>query len=164
MGEKNLLRGLTYHGYQVGIPIISSNIEWDLTNGPLSKLLELLDNYSGLGVRSVGPVGDFLEQSHIQKTAQENCTSSALFVAALNLPDWHFCTSSPAPARLSFADFFRRILTILRLYANACFCSGPFPKKNLEAKEWKLNVVTKNGENSVMPCKSYKSHTSFEHL
>ena len=43
LGEKNLLRGLTYHGYQVGIPIISSNIEWDLTNGPLSKLLELLD-------------------------------------------------------------------------------------------------------------------------
>ena len=38
----------------------SINIEWDLTNGPLSKLLELLDT-QGLGVRSVGPVGDFLE-------------------------------------------------------------------------------------------------------
>ena len=40
-----------------------SKIEWDLTNGPLSKLVELLDTfrYSGLGVRSVGPVGDFLE-------------------------------------------------------------------------------------------------------
>ena len=35
-------------------------IEWDLTNGPLSKLLELLD--TGWGVRSVGPVGNFLEQ------------------------------------------------------------------------------------------------------
>ena len=38
-----------------------SKIEWDLTTGPLRKLLELLDIYSGLGVRSVGPVGDFLE-------------------------------------------------------------------------------------------------------
>ena len=36
-------------------------IEWDLTNGPLSKLLELSDIYSGLGVRSVGPVEDFLD-------------------------------------------------------------------------------------------------------
>ena len=36
-----------------------SKIEWDITNGPLSKLLELLD--TGLGVRSVGPVRDFLD-------------------------------------------------------------------------------------------------------
>ena len=27
----------------VNIPYIPSKIEWDLTNGPLSKLLELLD-------------------------------------------------------------------------------------------------------------------------
>ncbi len=39
-----------------------SKIEWDLTNGPLSKLLELLYRYSGFfGVRSAGPVGDFLD-------------------------------------------------------------------------------------------------------
>ena len=38
-----------------------SKIEWDLTNGPLRKLLELLDTHSGLGVHSVGPAGDFLE-------------------------------------------------------------------------------------------------------
>ena len=38
-----------------------SKIEWDLTNGPLRKLLELLHRYSGLGVRAVGPVGDFLD-------------------------------------------------------------------------------------------------------
>ena len=35
-------------------------IEWDLTNGPLSKLVELLDTWV-IGVRSVGPVGDFLD-------------------------------------------------------------------------------------------------------
>ena len=40
-----------------------SKIEWDLTNGPLSKLLELLDTQVW-GVRSVGPVGDFLECWH----------------------------------------------------------------------------------------------------
>jgi len=38
--------------------ITPSKIEWDLTNGPLSKLLELL-NTQVEGVRSVGPVGDF---------------------------------------------------------------------------------------------------------
>ena len=27
----------------IGYPIIPSKMEWDLTNGPLSKLLELLD-------------------------------------------------------------------------------------------------------------------------
>ena len=32
--------------------IFPSKIEWDLTNGPIG--------YSGLGVRSVGSVGDFL--------------------------------------------------------------------------------------------------------
>ena len=43
---------------------IPSKTEWDLTKGPLSKLLELLDTpKSGLGVSSVGPVGDFLEKS-----------------------------------------------------------------------------------------------------
>ena len=39
---------------------IPLKIEWDLTNGPLRKLLELF-KYPGLGVRSVGPVGDFLD-------------------------------------------------------------------------------------------------------
>ena len=35
-------------------------IEWgDLTNGPLRKLLSRAIRYSGLGVRSVGPVRDF---------------------------------------------------------------------------------------------------------
>ena len=38
-----------------------SKIEQDLANGHLSKLLKLLIRYSGLGVRSVGPVGDFLD-------------------------------------------------------------------------------------------------------
>ena len=39
-----------------------SKIEWDLTNRPLSKLLESRAiRYSGLGVRSVDTVGDFLE-------------------------------------------------------------------------------------------------------
>ena len=41
--------------------MIPSKFEWDLTNGPLSKLLELLDTQFFFGVRSVGPVGDFLE-------------------------------------------------------------------------------------------------------
>ena len=41
--------------------IFPSKLEWDLTNGPPSKLLELYIRYSGLGVRSVGRVGDFLE-------------------------------------------------------------------------------------------------------
>ena len=51
---------------------IPSKIEWDLTNGPLSKLLELLD--TGLGVRSVGPVGDFLDlKVGWQKIPDKNC-------------------------------------------------------------------------------------------
>ena len=40
--------------------IIPSKIEWDLTNGPLRRLLYRAIKYPGLGVRSVGPVGDFL--------------------------------------------------------------------------------------------------------
>ena len=44
----------TYTGY------ISIKIEWDLTNRRLSKLLELVDTQVD-GVRSMGPVGDFLE-------------------------------------------------------------------------------------------------------
>ena len=52
------------------IDFYPSKIEWDLTNGPLSKLLEHVRaiRYSGLGVRSVGPVGDFLDstQSYIE--------------------------------------------------------------------------------------------------
>ena len=39
-------------------------ISWDLTNGPLSKLLELLDTQV-YGVRSLGPVGDFLDSLQI---------------------------------------------------------------------------------------------------
>ena len=38
-----------------------SNIKWDLTNGPRSVSCDRAIRYSGLGVRSVGPVGDFLE-------------------------------------------------------------------------------------------------------
>ena len=38
-----------------------SKIKWDLANGPLNKLLELLDTQVFFGVRSVGPVGDFLD-------------------------------------------------------------------------------------------------------
>ena len=38
-----------------------SKNEWDLTNGPLGKLLSKAIRYSGLGVRSVGPVRDILE-------------------------------------------------------------------------------------------------------
>ena len=44
--------------------IFPSEIEWELTNGPLRRLLELLYKYPGLGVRSVGPVGDFLDFCH----------------------------------------------------------------------------------------------------
>ena len=44
-------------------PHYPSKIEWDLTNGPLRKLLGVI-RYPGLGVRSVGPVGDFLDTSH----------------------------------------------------------------------------------------------------
>ena len=42
------------------ISLNPSKFEWDLTNGPLSKLLELLDTHQ-VGVHSVGPVGDFLD-------------------------------------------------------------------------------------------------------
>ena len=38
-----------------------SKIEWDLTNGPRSVSCDRAIRYSGLGVRSVGPVEDFLE-------------------------------------------------------------------------------------------------------
>ena len=41
-----------------GSPSDPSKIEWDLTNGPLGKLLVLLI------LRSVGPVGDFLDLSN----------------------------------------------------------------------------------------------------
>ena len=51
--ETNLFQA-TYTGY------ISIKIEWDFTNVHLSKLLELVDTQVD-GVRSVGPVGDFLE-------------------------------------------------------------------------------------------------------
>ena len=45
-----------------GLCLKQQKIEWDLTNGPLSKLIELLDTQ---GIRSVGPVGDFLEAGEI---------------------------------------------------------------------------------------------------
>ena len=41
--------------------VFPSKIEWDLTNRPLSKLLELLDTQIYIGVRSEGPIGDFLD-------------------------------------------------------------------------------------------------------
>ena len=40
-----------------------SKFEWDLTNGPRSVSCDRAIRYSGLGVRSVGPVVDFLEHS-----------------------------------------------------------------------------------------------------
>ncbi len=40
-----------------------SKIEWDLTNGPRSVSCDRAIRYSGLRVRSAGPVGDFLEFS-----------------------------------------------------------------------------------------------------
>ena len=43
------------HASYVSDSICPSEIEWDLTNGPLDI------KYSGLGVRSLGPVGDFLD-------------------------------------------------------------------------------------------------------
>ena len=57
-----------------------SKIEWDLTNGPLSKLLEVLYRYSGLGVRSVGPVGDFLET---KKQRISSCVFNFLLISLL---------------------------------------------------------------------------------
>ena len=45
-------------GYIYGV-LFPSKIKWDPTNGPLSKVQELLN--SGLGVHSVGPVGEFLD-------------------------------------------------------------------------------------------------------
>ena len=44
-------------------PFVSSKIKEDLTNGPLGKVQKLLD-FIGLGVHSLGPVGDFLELCH----------------------------------------------------------------------------------------------------
>jgi len=41
--------------------LFPSKIKWDLTNGPLGKVLALLETDSSLGVHSVGPVGDFLD-------------------------------------------------------------------------------------------------------
>ena len=38
-----------------------SKIEWDLTNRPRSVSCDRAIRYSGLGVRSVGPVRDFLD-------------------------------------------------------------------------------------------------------
>ena len=41
------------------IPFSPTKIEWNLTNGLPSAIRTI--RYSGLGVRSVGPVGDFLD-------------------------------------------------------------------------------------------------------
>ena len=38
-----------------------SKTEWDLTNGPRSVSCDRAIRYSGLGVRSIRPVGDFLD-------------------------------------------------------------------------------------------------------
>ena len=40
---------------------IPSKIEWDLPNGPRSVSCDRAIRYSGSGVRSVGPVGDFFD-------------------------------------------------------------------------------------------------------
>ena len=41
-------------------------------NEPLRKLKELLYRYLGLGVRSVAPVGDFLEINHYKHPYEKN--------------------------------------------------------------------------------------------
>ena len=53
-------RSISYGTVVFEPQIYPSKIEWDLTNGPIRKLLGVI-RYTGLGVRSVGPVGDFLE-------------------------------------------------------------------------------------------------------
>ena len=42
--------------------VVPSKIEWDLTNGPRLVSCDQATRYAGFfGVRSVGPVGDFLD-------------------------------------------------------------------------------------------------------
>ena len=64
-----------------------SKTTWDLTNGPLSKLLELLDTqFYGSG--SVAPVGDFLESNlfcdDLMIFVLSNCENHRLFVRILS--------------------------------------------------------------------------------
>ena len=75
--QKNLIQkilAVSTRDFSVWIrdPYDPSKIEWDLTNGPLRKLLELLDT-PGLGVRSVGPVGDFLDMKESKGPTTQAC-------------------------------------------------------------------------------------------
>ena len=47
-------------GIDIRSCLYPSKIEWGLTNGPLKEVARAI-RFSGLGVRSVGPVGDFLD-------------------------------------------------------------------------------------------------------
>ena len=55
-----------------------SEIEWDLTNGPRSVSCDRVIRYPGLGVCSVGHVGDFLECPNL-KIAQLSPGSNLIF-------------------------------------------------------------------------------------
>ena len=61
-------RSDVYKGVRVRIvPFhIPSRIEWDLTNGPRSVSCDRATRSSGLGVRSVGRVGDFLDICYVR--------------------------------------------------------------------------------------------------
>ena len=61
------------HASYVSDSICPSEIEWDLTNGPLDI------KYSGLGVRSLGPVGDFLDSGSWTIARQSWCFLKAHF-------------------------------------------------------------------------------------
>ena len=49
-----------------------SKIEWDPTNGPLSRLRSSywILRFRGPFIRSVGPVGDFLDKKPLRKGSQ----------------------------------------------------------------------------------------------
>ena len=53
---------------------IPSKIEWDLTNGG-PKLIARAVRYSGLGVRSVGPVGDLIDTCSIVFFCCPHCSA-----------------------------------------------------------------------------------------
>ena len=62
-GEEGFCKIRSIHSPKLNrFPLNPSKIEWDLTNGPLSKLLAARAiRYSGLGVHSMGLVGSFLD-------------------------------------------------------------------------------------------------------
>ena len=65
--------------------IFPSKIEWDLTNGPYQVSCDRAIRYSGLfGVRSVGPVGDFLESFMGWECVLENAIFYLFFLSMEN--------------------------------------------------------------------------------